>query len=476
MDVRLSEAQQALQQEVRAWLRDNVEPEDEAFPYAEEETRRDSRRSTRNLPRRAGSRRPGRLSTAAWASGPMDQLVFGEEMAYARAPVSRGPAVGYAGPTIQMYGTEEQKRRHLPGITNWDVVWGQGFSEPGSGSDLASLQTTAVRDGDDWVLNGTKIWTSHGHYADWMYLLARTDTEAPKHKGISYFLLDLKSPGVSFHQVRNMAGRAGFGQYFFDSVRMPPDALLGEENRGWYHATTTLDLERSNIANSGAARRTLDDLVGYILASGRRAAATHRHRLVGLRVEVEVATMLSYRVASMLEAGEVPNKEASLLKLFLSEMDQRIASAGLHLLGMHGALMPGSREEKLRAQFALTYMTTVARTIAGGTSEVQRNIHRHPRPRLAQVTRTTQGGGELLPPPRLIAAATQVQRRIADVPGNAEFGGHCRVHFDVEDIVLSDCIEHEANVIGLHDGHDVRVIGGEPVFANDLRAFGVGPI
>ena len=204
-------------------------------------------------------------------------------------------------------------------------------------------------------------------------LLARTDTEAPKHKGISYFLLDLKSPGVSFHQVRNMAGRAGFGQYFFDSVRMPPDALLGEENRGWYHATTTLDLERSNIANSGAARRTLDDLVGYILASGRRAAATHRHRLVGLRVEVEVATMLSYRVASMLEAGEVPNKEASLLKLFLSEMDQRIASAGLHLLGMHGALMPGSREEKLRAQFALIHDHR-RRTIAGGTSEVQRNI------------------------------------------------------------------------------------------------------
>lgn len=305
--------------------------------------------------------------------GPVEQLVFGETMAYFRAPNgARGPAVGYAGPTIMMYGTDGQRRRHLPGITNWDVVWCQGFSEPGSGSDLASLQTTAVRDGDDWILNGTKIWTSSGHYADWMYLLARTDLEAPKHKGISYFLLDLKSPGVSFHQLRNIADRAGFGQFFFDNVRMPQDALLGEENRGWYQATTTLDLERSNIANAGSPRRALDDILGFVREPG--ASPVYRDRIAELVIEVGVATMLSYKVASMLAAGQVPNQEASTLKLFLSELDQRIANTGLQVLGSHGQLMPGSPLAKLRAQFALTYLTTVPRTIAGGTSEIQRNI------------------------------------------------------------------------------------------------------
>ncbi|MEX1103294.1 MAG: acyl-CoA dehydrogenase family protein [Dehalococcoidia bacterium] len=375
MDLRLTDAQVALQREVRAWLRANVAVEDEAFPYAEEEDPPRLKAFNKKLAAKGWIAPSWPEEYGGLGLGPMDQLVFGEEMSYARAPSGgRGPAVGYAGPTIQMYGTDEQKSRHLPGITNWDVVWCQGFSEPASGSDLASLQTTAVRDGDDWLLNGTKIWTSHGHYADWMYLLARTDVEAPKHKGISYFLVDLKSPGVSFQMMRNMGGRKGFGQYFFDSVRMPGDALLGEQNRGWYLATTTLDLERSNIANAGGARRTIDDLVAYIRRSGQRASAAHRQRLVQLRVDAEVATMLSYRVASVLEAGDVPNQEASLLKLFLSELDQRIANAGLHLLGMYGALMPGSPLAKLQAQFALTYLTTVPRTIAGGTSEIQRNI------------------------------------------------------------------------------------------------------
>ena len=180
-------------------------------------------------------------------------------------------------------------------------------------------------------------------------------------------------PASSFQPLLNISGRKGFGQFFFDNVRMPKDSLLGEVNRGWYLATTTLDLERSNIANAGGPRRTVDDLCGYVRESGR-ATTTERHRLAQHAVEVNVVTMLSYRVASMLAAGGVPNQEASLLKLFLSELDQRIANTGLHILGMHGALMPGSPLAKLQAQFALTYLTTVPRTIAGGTSEVQRNI------------------------------------------------------------------------------------------------------
>jgi 3-oxocholest-4-en-26-oyl-CoA dehydrogenase alpha subunit len=375
MDLRLTPEQTALRDEVREWLGTVMRPEIEAFHYAEEEDPPALNAFNKQLAAKGWIAPAWPREYGGMALGPVEQLVFGEEMSYWRAPGgARGPAVGYAGPTIMIAGTAEQKRRHLPGITNWDVVWCQGFSEPGSGSDLASLSTTAVRDGDDWILNGSKIWTSHGHYADWMYLLARTDPEAPKHRGISYFLLDLKSPGVSYHPMRNMADRLTFGQFFFDNVRMPAEALLGEVNRGWYLATTTLDLERSNIANAGAARRTVDDLCGYLRESTLPVATVHRHRLAQHAVEVTVATTLSFRVASILAEGGVPNQEASLLKLFLSELDQRVAATGLHILGPYGALMPGSPLAKLQAQFALTYLTTVPRTIAGGTSEIQRNI------------------------------------------------------------------------------------------------------
>lgn len=374
MDFDLTPAQRSLRAHVRAWLRMNVTPEMEGHPYSEEEDPAMLRAFNRVLAAKGWIAPAWPKEYGGMALGPVEQLIFGEEMAYARAPNGgRGPAVGYAGPTIMLAGTPEQKARHLPGITNWDVVWCQGFSEPGSGSDLASLKTTAVRDGDDWTLNGTKIWTSHGHYADWMYLLARTDPGAPKHRGISYFLLDLTSPGVSFQPLLNIAGRKGFGQFFFDNVRLPADALLGEVDRGWYLATTTLDLERSNIANAGSARRSISDLAGYFREHGP-ATGRHRDQLAERAVEVQVAAMLSYRVASMLAAGQMPNQEASGLKLFLSELDQRIAALGVSVLGMYGALMPGSPLAKLRAQFALTYLTTVPRTIAGGTSEIQRNI------------------------------------------------------------------------------------------------------
>jgi alkylation response protein AidB-like acyl-CoA dehydrogenase len=169
VELRLTAEQLAWRDEVRAWLRSVMSPEIEAFPYAEEEDPPRLRVFNKQLAAKGWIAPAWPKEYGGLALGAMEQLVFGEEMAYARAPSGgRGPAVGYAGPTIMMYGTAEQRRRHLPGITNWDVVWCQGFSEPGSGSDLASLQTTAVRDGDDWILNGTKIWTSHGHYADWM--------------------------------------------------------------------------------------------------------------------------------------------------------------------------------------------------------------------------------------------------------------------------------------------------------------------
>ncbi|MFI5387812.1 MAG: acyl-CoA dehydrogenase family protein, partial [Fimbriimonadales bacterium] len=190
------------------------------------------------------------------------QLIFREESSYCGAPTGGG-GVGFIGPAIAVHGTEEQKRQFLPPIAEAEVAWCQGFSEPGSGSDLASLHTRAVRDGDDYVINGQKIWTSGAHHADWILLLARTDPEAPKHRGITCFLTDMRSPGISVRPIVQMHGRSGFNETFFENVRVPRANILGEENRGWYVATTTLDFERSGIGHIASSSRNLHELTEF---------------------------------------------------------------------------------------------------------------------------------------------------------------------------------------------------------------------
>jgi alkylation response protein AidB-like acyl-CoA dehydrogenase len=318
----------------------------------------------------------GGLDMSLW-----DQVVFNEEMGYHRAPIINTAAVGYLGPTIILYGTDEQKQQHLPGITSGDVVWCQGYSEPNSGSDLASLQTRAVQDGDDFVINGQKIWTSQAHYADWMFVLARTDPDAPKHRGISYFLLDMKTPGITVRPLINMANGAGFNEVFFENVRVPRSGLLGELNRGWYIATTTLDLERSSIGGTSQALRSLEDLTRF--AKSERDQATGkpiwdrpkvRHAVADLWIDLEIARMLSYRVVSMQSRGLVPNYESSIIKVFTSEYVQRQARVGMHIMGLYGGLWEGSPWSKLGARYSKSYVASVGTAIAGGTSEIQRNI------------------------------------------------------------------------------------------------------
>jgi alkylation response protein AidB-like acyl-CoA dehydrogenase len=311
--------------------------------------------------------------------GLWEQVVFNEEMSYHRAPVINTPAVGYLGPTIMLYGSDEQKKQHLDGITSGQVIWCQGYSEPGSGSDLASLQTRALQDGDDFVINGQKIWTSQAHYADWMFLLARTDPDAPKHKGISYFLLDMKSPGISVQPLINMADGKGFNEVFFENVRVPRSGLLGELNRGWYMATTTLDFERSSVSASAGMRRSLEELTAYCAETRSNGAQlidkpAVRNKLADLWVDVNIIRLLSYRVVTMQARGIVPNHEASIVKVFNSELNQRIGRAGLQLLGLHGQLGPESPYARLHGRFEKLYLTSVGSTIAAGTSEIQRNI------------------------------------------------------------------------------------------------------
>jgi alkylation response protein AidB-like acyl-CoA dehydrogenase len=316
----------------------------------------------------------------------MQQFVFNEEMARARAPRPGGIGVGFAGPTIITYGTEEQKKEHLPLIVSGDAVWCQGFSEPGSGSDLASLQTRAVRDGDDYVINGQKIWTSGAQFAQRMILLARTDPDAPKHKGISYFLLDMKSPGVTVRPLVNMANSAAFNEVFFEDVRVPKKDLLGEENRGWYVAATTLDFERSSIGAAIAQQTQVEDLILFVREGAGEGVTVHptvKLELAERSIEAETARLLSYRVITLQTKGMVPNHEASAAKLYSSELSQRVAATGMRLVGLYGLL---DRDRKAEAEAAANryaprrgrlmraYVNAVSSTIAGGTSEIQRNI------------------------------------------------------------------------------------------------------
>ncbi len=306
------------------------------------------------------------------------QLVYNEEMALAEAPAT-DLGSDRVGPTIMLYGTDDQKEKFLPPIVKGEVVWCQGFSEPGSGSDLASLQTKAALDGDEFVINGSKIWTSLAHFAEWIILLVRTDQDAPKHRGISYLLVDMKTPGVEVRPLVDMLGRHQFNEVFFDNVRVPRDALVGEMNRGWYVATATLDFERSGIGRVIGSRKTYEQLVTYTRETTRGGTALIEHPLVraklaDLRIEFEVGKNLSYRVAWMQNQNLIPNYEASVSKMFGSELSQRLANAGIEIMGLGGQLAPGSPWAPLAGKFETLYLNSAALTVAAGTSEIQRNI------------------------------------------------------------------------------------------------------
>jgi len=307
------------------------------------------------------------------------QLVYNEEMAYNRAP---GQTMGAdrVGPTIILFGTDEQKSRFLPAIARDEITWCQGFSEPGSGSDLASLQTRAVRQGDNWVINGQKIWTSNAQQADYIILLARTDPDAPKHRGITYFLVDMKTPGIQVRPLVQMTGSAGFNEVFFEDVVVPADAVVGEVNRGWYVSTATLDFERSGIGRVIGGLKTYEEVVAYAKGTPARDGSgtlydnSHiRAELADIAITFSVGRLMSYRVAWMQSRGLVPNYEASMAKTLGTELHQRLARVALGTLGMSGQLLSGDRTP-LEGRIPMFALQSVSLTIAAGTSEINRNI------------------------------------------------------------------------------------------------------
>jgi len=302
------------------------------------------------------------------------QVIVKEELFRAGVQVD-GVGLNMLGPALMVHGTEEQKREHLSRIARAESRWCQGFSEPNAGSDLASLQTRAVRDGDDFVINGSKIWTSEAHRADWMHFLARTDPEAPKHRGISYFMMDMRSLGIEIRPLIQITGLHAFNEVFFDNVRIPARNMIGELNRGWYAATTTLDFERSGVERNLFAEH---DLLRAINAFRDDRSFEPRRRahlrlgLAALSIEVEVGRWFARRVAWLQSNGAIPNYEASISKTFNSDVGQRVTNFGMNCFGLRG--MDSAADGFLAGMLPSRYLDSQRMTISQGTNEIQRGI------------------------------------------------------------------------------------------------------
>jgi len=310
----------------------------------------------------------------------LDRLVVTEEFMRAGAPVAcHWHADRQVGPAILSHGSPEQKEWFLPRIAKAKVSFSIGMSEPGAGSDLASLSTRADPDGGGFVVNGQKVFITNAHRASFIYLVARTDQNAVKHRGLSEFLVDLKVAGITVRPLVDATGAHEFNEVFFDNVRLPATALLGELNKGWNQVVRQLDYERAGIERLMGNYRFLEDMTAFATRSRQEhrplaADATVRARLAELAIEMEVGRLLIYRVAWMLTQANVPSYEAAMAKTYGSEFQQRLASTGMQVLGLYGQLLPGSSYAVASGLPPLSFLRSVMQTIGGGTSEVLRNI------------------------------------------------------------------------------------------------------
>jgi alkylation response protein AidB-like acyl-CoA dehydrogenase len=307
----------------------------------------------------------------------VEMIILYQEMARAESPqlVNRG-GVSMLGPTLMKYGTPAQQKRFLPRILTAEELWCQGFSEPNAGSDLANLQTRAVRDGDHFVVNGQKVWTSMAHVADWCFLLVRTDPEAPKHKGISFLLVDMKTPGITVRPLRQMTGEAEFNEVFWDNVRVPIENLVGRLNEGWSVAITTLAYERDLLTHIRqiSLKNALHRVIRLARKHGRSADLIVRQKLAGLWIGEQALQMNAYRSLTRILRGGQPGPEGSTSKLYWSQLDQELAQLGGELLGPYGQIAEGSPWAVDDGQWEFYALLAQASGIRAGTSEILRNI------------------------------------------------------------------------------------------------------
>jgi alkylation response protein AidB-like acyl-CoA dehydrogenase len=386
MDLNLNAEEKQFRDELRAWLAVQVpkdwsewreKPLEESFPYlrAWQKKLDEGHWAAVSWPKEYG----GRSATL------MQQAIFWEEMARAEAPsMANALGLGLIGPTIIAYGTPAQKKRFIPKILSAEEIWCQGFSEPNAGSDLASLQTEARRDGNDYVVNGQKVWTSFGWVADWCELVVRTDPAVPKHKGLTVLLVDMKSPGVEVRPLRQITGESEFNELFFRDVRVPVENVLGQVNDGWNVAIGTLMFERGSY---GARlhllfKRNIDRLIELSLKfqkNGQSAAQDPllRQKLAQCYAEIEIMRLNQLRAFSRVTATGVPGPEGSIQKIFWSELNQRLQQIAQELLGPYGQLTAGDSRAVDQGIWSYGYLRTRGNTIEAGTSEIQRNIIGH---------------------------------------------------------------------------------------------------
>lgn len=309
---------------------------------------------------------------------PIQQLLIDEELRRARVRRPVNPiGIGWAGPTLLHAGTQEQKDRYLAPLLSGEDMWCQLFSEPDSGSDLASLKTRAERDGDEWVVNGQKIWTSLAQFSRYGILIARTDPDVPKHQGISYFVCPMDAPGIEIRPIIEMTGAHTFNEVFFDDVRLPAENLVGEVSQGWTLAKVTLSNERVSLSSGGAlwgAGPTAEDLLDLVRSSGGVCEPTMRQRLAQLHIESEVLRLIRMRTVTARIKGEQPGAEASVRKVLADEHGQRIMGLAKDLAGAGGMLTDAGPLGTEVAGWHHGYLFAPALTVGGGTGEVQRNI------------------------------------------------------------------------------------------------------
>jgi alkylation response protein AidB-like acyl-CoA dehydrogenase len=379
MDLQLSDTHVKFRDELRTWLTANMGP-----PWREE--LRDSKATEDSLIelRRTWQRKlyeAGYLGMdwpVEWGgrgATEVEKSIFEAEMSRADAPpILNTLGIGLLGPALIHHGSEAQRRRFIPPMLSGEEIWCQGFSEPGAGSDLAALRTSAVIDGDDFVLNGQKIWTTFGPWADWIFVLARTDSK-DRYGGISFILCKLDTPGVTVRRLRQITGESEFGEVFFEDARVPRENLVGQIGEGWRIAMTVLAFERGALGLAAAERygRDLRLLAETCKELGREGGAV-REKLARLLVENEVLRANGLRMLANLADGKVPGPESSIEKIFWSEFDKRFRETALDILGPGGQLARTSPEARPDVDWSREFLWSRAGTIYSGSSEVQRNI------------------------------------------------------------------------------------------------------
>ena len=374
MDFGLTEEQNKFRQEIRHFLEDEIrqgywEPACDGWiqDFDPEFTKRVAQRGWIGLtwPKEHGGQ----------GLGYIDRLILTEEMLRYGAPAAcHWFADRQIGGSIVTYGTEEQKRELLPKIIGGEAFIGLGMSEPGAGSDLASLQTRAVEDGDDYIINGQKTWTSGGSFVNYFYLLARTDPEAPKHRGISEFIIPSDLPGIKRIPMIDITGTEAWNDVFFDEVRAPKKCLIGEKNRGFLQALHQLDYERSGMERLMGNYPLFEAIIQFSKESNLTQESVIRNKLAQLQIEFEVGRLLIYRVALVMDEGRAPNWEAAMSKAYSTAFEQKLASTAMEVVGPYGQLIGDSKLTPVRGLAAHSYLGSKGYSLQAGTSEILKNI------------------------------------------------------------------------------------------------------